>query len=68
MPCKSRAQILGDVELEDIKPFFPFVTIKVIILRKEVMHVKQVSVCHVPDQPGSHAFRRVFDIALPESL
>lgn len=45
-PCKSRAQVIDDVELEDIKPFFQFVIIKVIILNQEIMHVKQIRIGH----------------------
>ena len=52
--------------LEDIKTFFKFVTIKVIILSEEIMHVKQIRVSHVFNQFSSHAFRRIFDIFLPE--
>lgn len=53
------------VLLEDIKTFFKFIVIKVIILNKEIMHVEQIGISHIPDKPGSHSFRRIFDIFLP---
>ena len=55
-------------DLEDIKTFFKFVIIKVIILSEEVMHVEQIRVSHVFNQRSCHAFRRIFDIFLPEFL
>lgn len=54
--------------LEDIKTFFKFVIIKVIILGKEVMHVEQIRISHIFHQLCSYAFRRIFDILLPEFL
>jgi hypothetical protein len=54
--------------LEDIKTFFKFVFIKVIILNKKVMHDEQIRISHVPNKLSSHSFWRIFDIFLPEFL
>lgn len=44
---------------EDVKTIFKFVFVKIIILSKEVMHVEQVRISHIFNQPYSYAFRGI---------
>lgn len=48
----------------NIKSFFKFIVIQVIILCKKFMHIKQIRIRHSSDQFGCHSFRRVLNMLM----
>jgi len=43
---------------EEIKTFFKFVVLKVILLNKKIMHVEQVRISHVSDLLCDYSFHK----------
>ena len=52
----------------NVKAFFQFIVIKIVIFGKKIVHIQKVRVCHVFDQTGCHSLWGILDVLFPEFL